>query len=406
MEPKVIELFAGVGGFRVGLNKIKETDKQGRAIEEDKWKFVWANQWEPSTKKQHAYECYVERFGNEEIANEDITKVDKKTIPNATLLVGGFPCQDYSVANVQTDKGITGKKGVLFWDIVEILREKEIPFVLLENVDRLLKSPSKQKGRDFSIILKVFDELGYNVEWKVINAENYGMPQRRKRVFIFAYKRGLKYEDTFRENKESIFEKTFPHIRVKEYVRNVREYDIEKLSSEEYIDGKYQDFGYMENGIVSSFDVEDEKEEVYTLGELLEDVNSKDVQDYVVKDEQLERWKYLKSAKVIEKTLKDGFKFIHREGAVSFPSRLDISARTLLTSAGTCSRTSHIIYDKNINKYRVLTPEECEAIQMFPVEWTKSLPKGKRYFVMGNALVTGIVERLSDVLLEIINKEN
>ena len=100
------------------------------------------------------------------------------------MLVGGFPCQDYSVANVQTDKGIIGKKGVLFWDIAEILREKEIPFVLLENVDRLLKSPSKQKGRDFSIILKVFDELGYNVEWKVINAENYGMPQRRKRVFI------------------------------------------------------------------------------------------------------------------------------------------------------------------------------------------------------------------------------
>jgi DNA (cytosine-5-)-methyltransferase len=405
MEPKVIELFAGVGGFRVGLNKIKEIDKTGKAIEEDKWKFVWANQWEPSTKKQHAYGCYVERFGDDEIANEDITKVDKKTIPNATLLVGGFPCQDYSVANVQTDKGITGKKGVLFWDIAEILREKEFPFVLLENVDRLLKSPSKEKGRDFSIILKVFDELGYNVEWKVINAENYGMPQRRKRVFIFAYKRGLKYENTFKENKESIFEKTFPHIRVKEYVRNVREYDIEKLSSEEYTDGKYQDFGYMENGIVSSFEVEDEKEEVYTLGKLLEDVNSKNVEDYIVKDEQLERWKYLKSAKVIEKTLKDGFKFIHREGAVSFPSRLDISARTLLTSAGTCSRTSHIIYDKNINKYRVLTPEECEAIQMFPVEWTKSLPKGKRYFAMGNALVTGIVERLSDVLLEIIEKE-
>lgn len=405
MEPKVIELFAGVGGFRVGLNKIKEIDETGKAIEEDKWEFVWANQWEPSTKKQHAYECYVERFGDDEIANEDITKVDKKIIPNATLLVGGFPCQDYSVANVQTDKGITGKKGVLFWDIAEILREKEIPFVLLENVDRLLKSPSKQKGRDFSIILKVFDELGYNVEWKVINAENYGMPQRRKRVFIFAYKRGLKYENTFKENKESIFEKTFSHTRVKEYVRDVREYDIEKLSSEEYTDGKYQDFGYMENGIVSSFDVEDTKEEVYTLGKLLEDVNSKDVQDYVVKDEQLERWKYLKSAKVIEKTLKDGFKFIHREGAVSFPSRLDISARTLLTSAGTCGRTSHIIYDKNINKYRVLTPEECEAIQMFPVEWTKSLPKGKRYFMMGNALVTGIVERLSDVLLEIVEKE-
>ena len=99
MEKTVIELFAGVGGFRVGLNNVLGFDRTtGRAIENGPWKFVWANQWEPSTKEQHAFDCYALRFGKEETSNEDISKVNKKQIPDHTLLTGGFPCQDYSVA--------------------------------------------------------------------------------------------------------------------------------------------------------------------------------------------------------------------------------------------------------------------------------------------------------------------
>lgn len=93
MEKTVVELFAGVGGFRVGLNNIEGFDENGKAIENRDWKFVWANQWEPSTKTQPAYECYKSRFGDE-CVNQNIQEVDKTTIPNHTLLVGGFPCQD------------------------------------------------------------------------------------------------------------------------------------------------------------------------------------------------------------------------------------------------------------------------------------------------------------------------
>ena len=195
MKKTVIELFAGVGGLRVGLNDIHDFDNNGKAIENRDWKFVWANQWEPATTVQHAYDCYVTRFGNE-CSNEDISKVDSKDIPNHTLLCGGFPCQDYSVArSLSKEKGIEGKKGVLFWDIARILKDKETPFFLLENVDRLLKSPSKQRRRDFGIMLRTLSDLGYNVEWRIINAADYGAAQRRRRIFIFGWKKTTKYNE-------------------------------------------------------------------------------------------------------------------------------------------------------------------------------------------------------------------
>ena len=189
MKKTVIELFAGVGGFRVGLNNITSIDKDGKAIENGPFTFVWANQWEPSTKSQHAFDCYNIRFPSAtENSNVDISKVDKKSIPDHTLLCGGFPCQDYSVAHsLSSSHGIEGKKGVLWWQINDILTAKKPAFVLLENVDRLVKSPARQRGRDFGIMLRCLSEQGYAMEWRIINAAEYGHPQRRRRIYIFAY---------------------------------------------------------------------------------------------------------------------------------------------------------------------------------------------------------------------------
>lgn len=176
---KVVELFAGVGGFRLGLEQASPN-----------YKIVWSNQWEPSTKTQDASKRYVSRFGADSHSNQDIAKVSVNEIPEHDMLVGGFPCQDYSVARtLNKAEGIAGKKGVLWWEIYRILNEKKNKpqYLLLENVDRLLKSPATQKSRDFAIILASLSDLGYIVEWRVINAADYGMPQRRRRVFILAY---------------------------------------------------------------------------------------------------------------------------------------------------------------------------------------------------------------------------
>lgn len=190
MEKTVCELFAGVGGFRIGL---EESDPN--------WNTVWANQWEPGRKSQYAYDCYVSHFGkNKNYINEDIASIDKEDIPDHNLLVGGFPCQDYSVARTGA-KGMEGKKGVLWWQIRDVLETKSPKFVLLENVDRLLKSPASQRGRDFGVILACFNDLGYTVEWRVINAADYGFGQRRRRTFIFACKNDTKYYESIKNEK-------------------------------------------------------------------------------------------------------------------------------------------------------------------------------------------------------------
>src|SRR5947209_6820112 len=184
-----VELFAGVGGFRLGL------EKTGR------WEVAWSNQWEPGSRSQFASNCYVSHFGEEGHVCEDIEKVlghletgapvsdelfqKVPPIPKHDLLVGGFPCQDYSVAKpLNQAHGIKGKKGVLWWQIYRLIEAHKPRFVLLENVDRLLKSPGGQRGRDFAIILSCFRDLGYAGEWRVINAADYGFPQRRRRIFI------------------------------------------------------------------------------------------------------------------------------------------------------------------------------------------------------------------------------
>ena len=143
MSLKVVELFSGVGGFRLGLEK-------------NKFEVIWSNQWEPSTKKQHASMVYEARFGKKGHSNENIALVATDEIPDHDLLCGGFPCQDYSVATtLNNSKGLKGKKGVLWWSIYRILEEKKNKrpkYLFLENVDRLLKSPGTQRGRDLSLI--------------------------------------------------------------------------------------------------------------------------------------------------------------------------------------------------------------------------------------------------------------
>ena len=172
---RTVELFAGVGGFRLGLEAAS-----------DKFKVIWANQWEPSMREQYAFDCYIAHFGNgKHHVCQDIAKA-KCDVPDHDLLVGGFPCQDYSIMK-KNSAGIEGAKGALWWQIDDILQEKRPKYVLLENVDRIIRSPAKQCGRDFSIILRCFYEKGYAVDWRVINAADHGYAQRRRRTFIVAY---------------------------------------------------------------------------------------------------------------------------------------------------------------------------------------------------------------------------
>lgn len=414
---RVCELFAGVGGFRLGLEKSS-----------DDYKFVWANQWEPGKKTQHAYDCYVSHFGTENHINSDISEIDKQEIPDHDLLVGGFPCQDYSVARTGA-KGIQGVKGVLWWQIRDILKAKQPRFVLLENVDRLLKSPSKQRGRDFGVMLACFNDLGYSVEWRVINAAEYGFGQRRRRVFIFAFRNDTVYaskinNENLREwiHKDGFFVEQFPiyssHLSEDNgqmsFVLENKKVDCEelKMEYEDIVDisdnfkMEFKNSGIMNNGSIYTEQTTPLYDGEFTL---LKDLLETDVDEKFYLDgdeEKLEKWKYLKGAKKIERTSKTGHKYTFSEGPLAFPDPIDRPARTMLTSESSVNRSSHVVEDPQTGRLRLITPVEAERINGFDDNWTNSgMPHKFRYFCMGNALVVGLVTKMGHEILDIYNDE-
>jgi len=411
---RTIELFAGVGGFRIGLERASSSGK--------KFNIVWSNQWEPSTKKQHASEVYVARFGYENHSNEDISKVEVKDIPEHDVLVGGFPCQDYSVASsLKNAHGIVGKKGVLWWEIYRILlekKEKAAKYLILENVDRLLKSPASQRGRDFAIILSSLHSLGYAVEWRVIDASEYGMPQRRKRVFIMAYKEGTKPYKVLQEsksidvfNKGALLTKTFPIYNIEEsmIISNKLSNDLvditNNFNTKTPKKNAFLESGYMVDGIYHTARViANYHGEKRTLGDIL--IDEKDVpKEFYINNEELEKWQYQKGAKSFERTNKTtGHTYTYSEGKMTFPDALDRASRTIITGEGgaSASRFKHVVCVNG--KYRRLTPIELEKLNMFPKNHTVGVTDSKRAFLMGNALVIGIVERIGKILLEEVSR--
>ena len=411
MEKTVVELFAGVGGFRVGLNEVV-LDNNGQTIEKENFKFVWANQWEPSTKTQHAFECYRYRFKNDFVSNEDIASIDKKRIPDHTLLVGGFPCQDYSVArSLSKEQGIEGKKGVLWWQINEILKVKKPSFVLLENVDRLLKSPSTQRGRDFGVMLRCFDDLGYAVEWRVLNAAEYGHAQRRRRIYIFAYHESTKFYSQIISTKitdvflhDGLFAKSFPIMQTDLVIKKItisKSNFVDLVSISNRFNFAFENSGFMKHGVIYTTKTVPIEIKARPLKDLLE--KGQVGNEYYLNGSK-EKFESLKGAKRIPRE-KNGIQYIYSEGSMTFPEDLSLPGRTMLTSEGTINRSTHVIKDTT-GRLRFLTPVETERLNEFPDNWTNTgMPTKRRYFMMGNALVTGLVKTLGHYIDKVIRNE-
>jgi len=414
---KVVELFAGVGGFRLGLDAASDKNI--------KFDTVWANQWEPSTTKQHAGEVYMARFGKQGFSGRNIEKViedDFDSIPNHDLLVGGFPCQDYSVAStLKNSHGLIGKKGILFWSIYTILKRKgeDAPsYLFLENVDRLIKSPVKQRGKDFAVMLASLSDLGYAVEWRIINAAEYGFPQRRRRVFIVGYKKGTAQYDRIQKlsnkndwlTKKGVLADAFP---VEEEISS-HSFDIEgtyakitnDFSSNKPAKSPFENSGIMiDRHVVTAKTITSYSGTFSTLNDVL--IDEKDVPaEFFITEESLKAWSYLKGAKKEERTTASGHVYYYAEGAMTFPDALDKPSRTIITGEGGAgaSRFKHVIKTPS-GKYRRLTPIELERLDMFPDNHTKleGTSDGRRAFFIGNALVVGAIQRVGESLKKAIS---
>lgn len=418
----VLELFAGVGGFRIGLENANP----------DYFRTLWSNQWEPSRKSQDAFEVYNYHFPDSENINISIADITDEQFAemNADMIVGGFPCQDYSVArSKKNEQGIEGQKGVLFWEIIRATRIIRPRFLILENVDRLLKAPSKQRGRDFAIMLTAFNNLGYSVEWSVINAADYGRSQRRRRVFFFIYRNDIPFahqmdkrfeeqEQVFDENRyddyifhEGLFATQFPIMNTpvkKRHVYYELPEDIVEVSDN--FSGTVWNTGVMRHGRYYSIDTAPNYDgEPITLGEILQNEEEVPEKFFINDPAKLEKFQYLRGPKRIERTSADGHTYIYSEGGMSPTDDLNLPGRTMLTSEGTVNRSTHFLHVNG--RYRLITPVEAERLQDFPDNWTalKKLSDGTvtevsdkmRMFFMGNALVTDIVRKIGEFIVEI-----
>ena len=398
----VAELFAGVGGFRIGLARAG-------------WKTVFSNQWEPSTKTQHASKVYEKQFGAAGHSNVNIADVLR--LPTSVdMIVGGFPCQDYSVAKtLNTAMGLEGKKGVLWWEILRLVQKHKPKFIFLENVDRLLKSPSSQRGRDFAVMLKTLGDAGYLIEWRVVNAAEYGFPQRRIRVFIVATrmtKRAMGDIDCSAYLYESgILARSLSIISEKVTPEHLSLEDDADLISRNFNQGggrsPFLNSGvYIDGQVYTVATTPQKPSRRYVLKDVLEP-DSKVPAEYWIDKTRLKEWKYLKGAKSIPRTHKGtGATYTYAEGKMAFPDLLTNPSRTILTGEGgaTPSRFKHVIQTEG--GYRRLLPVELERLNGFPDDWTKfdsdgkQIPEGRRAFFMGNALVVGLVERVGKVLAQ------
>lgn len=418
----VVELFAGVGGFRLGLEGAPGIDAYG-----SRWQVTWSNQWEPSTKSQPASQCYEHRFGPAGHVCEDIEVVldaeehgsAATPIPRSVdLLVGGFPCQDYSVAKpLSRAAGIEGKRGVLWWQIVRLIELRSPRYVLLENVDRLLKSPSSSRGRDFAIMLSTFSMLGYAVQWRVVNAADYGYPQRRRRVFILAERMGSCLRD-FREEPTTVMVKSGVLARALpvqpipadaiNYSLGDDPYEVTSLWPGAKV-SPWATAGVMVEGeaCTTVVDAVEDERDAATLGSVL--IRDSEVPDsFFIPEERIPDWAYLKGSKREPRTDKrTGHRYFYTEGAVAFPEPLDRPSRTILTGEGgtSPSRFKHVVRGDS-GRLRRLVPVELERLNGFPPGWTAEvaegvpMPDGRRAFMMGNALVVGIVNRIGEALAD------
>lgn len=426
---KIFSMFDGVGGFIVGLeNSSKEI-----------FKTLYSNQYEPSRKIQDAYEVGLYRFPNMEHIGTDVAlipneKFEEMRKNGVDMIVGGFPCQDYSVARSKKNElGIEGKKGVLFWEIIRATEVIKPKYLILENVDRLLKAPSSQRGRDFAVMLAAFNELGYSVEWRVINAADYGRAQRRRRVFFFVFRNDTKWGERLHKTYESnLPKKATTEERLAQYQNYIfadglfgRQFPVKDMAvkkrinanhligdiaevSETFNDGKFWNSGLMTNGYYYTMETDPIVENPITMGDIVVPEDTVDAKYYIT-GEKLEKFKYLRGPKKITRTSADGHEYTYAEGGMSDYDSLELPGRTMLTSEGSVNRSTHLL--KINGNYRLITPIEAERLQDFPDDWTKFKLNAKgeveevsdrmRMFFMGNALVTGIVKRIGDELQKI-----
>ena len=359
---RVFSMFSGIGGFELGIK---------RAIPDAE--FVGYSEID-----KHAIKIYERSFKG--VRNYgSATEINERELPDFDLLVGGFPCQAFSIAGKR--KGFEDTRGTLFFDIARILKYKKPKHIILENVRGLF---SHDSGRTFQTIIRILSDLGYMVQWELLNSKNFGVPQNRERVYIVGHLRGQGrgqvlpirqiIQQDFRENK--------PIEITKNVAQAYRVYDQNGISTTLKSEG---------GGIGA-------KTGLYNVGAkfrkgevVISDTSTcLDANYYKGFDNMGQRTGATK-IKVKEAT-KKGYA-VATEG-----DSINLSVPNSKTRRGRVGRGVAQTLDTGMNQYtlqkdsiRRLTPVECERLQGFPDGWTEGISDTQRYKALGNAVTTNVV---------------
>ena len=400
------EMYNGIGGFRLGLERAG-------------WRCVWAND-----NDKYANRVYKKKFGGEELVEGDIREVQAKAVPDCTLLTAGFPCQAFSVAGKR--KGFKESRGTLFTHIARVAAHKRPPLLLLENVKGLLSSDS---GRTFAIIIRVLENLGYLVEWQVLNSKHFGVPQNRERVFIIGHLRGKGSRQVFPINEANPVStqnegngKRVASCLDRNYHKGARRQRTLVLQEHSFSgkDGRGRGLRTFEGEVPTL------TQQMGTGGGNVPMVVADRTRTYAGKGRNLESPKPLTNAlSSVEKDnlviwiqssqqKKGGIK--SRKGLVpTLGERMGTGGRNVpmvLANAVDCDgylRFGHRPRDEQgkpqlipigYRRIRRLTPVECERLQGFPDGWTEGVSDTQRYKLLGNAVTVNVVEFLGKKLRE------
>ena len=399
MEPTFIEMFSGIGGVRFGL-------------EPSGWKCVWANDWD-----KYANIIYKKNFGDKELVENDIKEIEADAIPDHTLLTAGFPCQAFSVAGKR--KGFQDTRGTLFFDIARVTSAKRPSLLLLENVKGLLSS---QKGYTFCKILQALDELGYDVEWQVLNSKHFGVPQNRERVFIVGHLRGKGGRQIF-----PIGQATKVANRKKQNRPTVQT-EVSSAIHRRYGAGwkaHGQEQVIAKSALIHSRGLETRKDGV---SHALKGGLGGSSKNFVSTQIDANYWKGVdrhgQRTMIIVSKIGRGQKYgVHSETCTTlrgmarhnnvpmvvgniYPSGGEAGqihfAKGIFSTVKQGKRGGKAGVPPILDGFRIrrLTPTECERLQGFPDGWTEGVSDTQRYKLLGNAVTVNVIEYLGRILLD------
>ena len=349
---KYFSAFSGIGGFELGIHQAYELHKlclkntkqrqTARNTKRRLSKFTNLNTNRftcvgYSEIDRYAIQVYHKHFPTHHNYG-DITKITAKNLPNFELLVGGFPCQAFSITEKR--KGFKDIRGAMFFELARILRAKQPRLFLFENVKGLL---SHDHGHTFKTIITTLTKLGYDQQWQVLNSKNFGVPQNRERVFIIGHLRTTCGRQVFPFGKNSEASK----VRI-EIIGTTKEVHSTRIGVRDQV--------YSPNGLAGALRTSDYKQPPQIL-------------EFTHKQRQ-------------------GYRVYNPHG---------ISTTIASQGGGLGAKTG--LYKTSGQRIRRLTPTECERLQGFPDDWTEGLSDTQRYKSLGNAVTVQVIQAIMERIL-------